>query len=326
MMAWADRLWFITYLSVPGPTNGTGLFSVDRNMMMTRVASHSSTYANRLLKSNLNVIVIGPYIIDAQGGVRTIEPLLTVRIGGMSEHLTDPDSVYMLGMDGPYWEVNLVTLAVKQLFDLTVALDLPPGEQAHFKAAHTVGGLTYVATNTYEQADDLGLVHGGRLASWDGASLNWTILERTAFFEITARKNFGCTLFASGMDDKSVKLNVLDTGCSDAPVPPDASRWQHYRLPKCASCDGGAREARLPALRRRLLYTFHSPRIPSLPLSSLAATHTHDHLWTTEWPRIREGKSRKMRDVAEEAQGMLRAHPQAPHPTLPLPQLRLRGI
>ena len=107
-----------------------------------------------------------------------------------------------------------------------------------------------MATNTYEQADDLGTAHGGRLASWDGVQANWTIIESTAFFEITGRKNFGCAIFASGMDDKSVKLNVLDNGCSDAPVPPDMRRWQRYRLPK--------------------------------------STHTHDHLWCTEWPRIRE--------------------------------------
>lgn len=119
----------ISYLSVPGPTNGTGLFSIDKNMVLTRIASHSSVYANRLLKPNLNCIVIGPYIIDAAGGVRTIEALLTVRIGGMSEHLTDPNKVYMLGMDGPFWQVDLVTLEVQQLFDLTEALGIPAGEQ-----------------------------------------------------------------------------------------------------------------------------------------------------------------------------------------------------
>lgn len=43
-------------------------------------------------------VVIGPYVIDLAGNVRTIEALLNVRIGGMAKHLTDPDNkVYMLG-------------------------------------------------------------------------------------------------------------------------------------------------------------------------------------------------------------------------------------
>ena len=58
----------------------------------------------------------------------------------------------------------------------------------------------------------------------------------------------GCTLFALGWDDSSVILKVVDTGCGG-----DASydeTVQTYRLPKGA--------------------------------------HSYDHLWTTEWPRIRE--------------------------------------
>ena len=102
MMAWADVLYYVTYLSVPNAGNGTGLYSVDASMKQTLLKSHSSVYANRLLVPGMQSIVIGPYVIDAQGGIRTIDALLDVRIGGMAEHLLHPESmVYMLGMDGP---------------------------------------------------------------------------------------------------------------------------------------------------------------------------------------------------------------------------------
>lgn len=62
-----------------------------------------------------------------------------------------------------------------------------------------IAGYLYVASNTYEQADALGIQHGGRLARWNGnMSSQWEILEETAFFEITGRLNMGCVVFAVG--------------------------------------------------------------------------------------------------------------------------------
>ena len=250
LMAWADRLYAISYLSVADAGSGTGLYEIDENMTQTLVAAHNSTYANRLLIPLADVIVIGPFVIDAQRNVRVFESLLHVRVGGMAEHLTEPATlVYMLGMDGPLWECSLVTLACTQLFDLVKALDIPAsaGEQPHFKAAHTSSGLLWVASNTFEQQDALGFAGGGRLATWDGTSANWTIIARTAYAEVTGRRNFGCAVFALGWDSNSVILTVVDNGCDD---PSYDKSLQHYRLPK--------------------------------------ASHAYDHLWTTEWPRIRE--------------------------------------
>lgn len=257
MMAWNDLLYYVTYLSVPAAGNGTGLYSVDANMKQTVLAEHSSVYANRMIVPGMQSIVIGPYVIDAVGNIRTITDLLTVRVGGMAEHIHAPDTkAYFLGMDGPLWEVDLVTLAVTQLFDMVKALDMcsyPTScpEQPHFKAAHTMAGLLYVATNTYEEQDALRIQHGGRLATWDGSSANWTILERTAFVEVTGRHNMGAVVWALGWDDVSVILKVLETG-SDMPA---YGGMTTYRLPK--------------------------------------GSHAYDHLWTTEWPRIREVESER---------------------------------
>ena len=252
MMAWADALYYVTYLSVPNAGNGTGLYKVTPDMKQTTLAEHSSVFANRMLVPGMQSIVIGPYVIDAQGGIRTISALLNVRIGGMAEHILFPETkVYMLGMDGPLWEVDLVTLETTKLFDLISALDMCSfptkcPEQPHFKAAHSMAGRLWVATNTYEEEDELSIQHGGRLAWWDGnATSNWTIVERTAFVEVTGRHNMGQVLFAVGWDDASVILKVQELDSSYA-----GGAMSTYRLPK--------------------------------------ASHAYDHLWTTEWPRIRE--------------------------------------
>jgi hypothetical protein len=192
MMSWLDRMYVISYLSVPKAGAGTGLYAIDANLQLTKLANHSSVYANRMMHPPTNSIVIGPYVIDAFGNIRTFEALLLVRVGGMAEHITEPDTrVYMLGMDGPLWDCSLVDMQCVQIFDLVQALNIPASiEQPHFKAAHTMNGTLYVGSNTFEQADALGLASGGRLASWQGNLTSpWTILEETAFFEITGRHN-----------------------------------------------------------------------------------------------------------------------------------------
>lgn len=82
--------------------------------MDSQIEQHNSTYANRAIVPGINSIVIGPYIIDTAGSVTVIEDLLQVRIGGMAAHLSDPHKVYMLGMDGPLWEVDLISLEVSR--------------------------------------------------------------------------------------------------------------------------------------------------------------------------------------------------------------------
>ncbi|CAG5122323.1 unnamed protein product, partial [Candidula unifasciata] len=244
LMPWADKLYVVSYLSVFDSGSGTGLYTIDENFTMTTLAQHNSTYANRLLHKETSQIIVGAWVIDLQGNVRVFSDLLTVRVGATAEHLTHPDTmVYMLGMDGPLWECNVTSLACAQLFDLVEVLEIPSseGEQPHFKAAHTMNGRLVVASNTFEEEDFTGKQHGGRLAEWRGPGQNWTILERTAFVEVTGRRNFGQVIYALGWDYRSVILKVFD---------PANNYWQTYRLPK--------------------------------------ASHAYDHLWQTEWPRIRE--------------------------------------
>eukprot|EP01079_Euglenida_sp_SAG-EU17-18_P004876 gene4876-5025_t len=96
LMPWADRLYMVSYLSVPGYGAGTGLYEIDQSLAMRKVANHTSVYANRMLHHWTDTIIMGPYVIDKNRNIRTITDLLNVRIGAMAEHLTSPETkVYM---------------------------------------------------------------------------------------------------------------------------------------------------------------------------------------------------------------------------------------
>ncbi|MHC4591662.1 MAG: hypothetical protein ACYS8L_03085, partial [Planctomycetota bacterium] len=162
-----------------------------------------------------------------------------VRVCSTPRHLHDPaNKVYVLGMEGEFLEMDVNTLEVNSLADVTEELAIPE-RRAHFKAGYTSFGRVIVASNTYDEDDVTQGTGDGRLAEWDGE--NWRILERTAFVEVTGRGGFGGTAFATGCDRASAILKVYTE--ADA-------RWRTYRLPK--------------------------------------ASHTFDHWWQTEWPRIRE--------------------------------------
>jgi len=248
LMPWADNLYMVSYLSVPNSGSGTGLYQINPDFTMVKLHNHNSTYANRILHKNTSQIIIGAWIIDMKAEVRTFEALLHVRVGATAEHLTHPESmVYMLGMDGPLWECNVTSLECTKLFDLVKELKIPKNQQPHFKAAHTMNGRLIVASNTFDELDFTRLSHGGRLAQWKGPGTNWTILEHTAFVEVSGRANFGKVMYALGWDDRSVLLKVLVGESVDKH---EEGVWRTYRLPK--------------------------------------ASHAYDHLWQTEWPRIRE--------------------------------------
>jgi hypothetical protein len=242
LMPWCDSLWVVTYLSHTKETgSGTGLYEITPDFKMTkRPESHPGTYTNRMVHFPTNQMIIGPHVVDAEKNVRTIESLLDVRISGTARHLEKHDThVYMLGMEGEFFELDMQTLETKLLFNLTEELKMGEGDYSHFKAVYTWDGKVVVANNTYGEPDFQGKQAGGRLAEWDGKT--WTVLEKAPFVEATGRSGFGDTIFATGWDQASAILKVY-TKANDT--------WTRYRLPK--------------------------------------GTHTHDHMFQSEWPRIRE--------------------------------------
>ncbi|RCK70152.1 hypothetical protein DT076_05590 [Desertihabitans brevis] len=245
LMPWADRLWFVTYVAHKAPTGGgTGLFTLDDDLQLTKhPASVVGTYANRIVHHESNQLFIGPHVIDVEGNVRTIDALVDHRLTATCRHLTDPaNKVYTLGMEGEFFEVDVHTLEVTQLFDLLEVLDVRG--YPHFKDAISRHGRVVVCNNSYYDKDFPTGESEGRLAEWDGTE--WRTLARTQFNTLGSANGIGDALFAVGQDRASALLHVYlpETG------------WKVYRLPK--------------------------------------STHTQDHAFTTEWPRIREVESERL--------------------------------
>lgn len=222
LMPWAGRLWMVTYVAHKRRSGtGSGLYEITSDLTVTkRPESCDGTYANRFVHWESNQLFIGPHVIDADRRVRTIDSLRDIRVTAVMDHLTDPERfVYVLGMEGEFFEVDVRNLSVKMLFDLTEELALPADAQPHFKAGFTGQGRTVVCNNTYDNAEFLGLRSAGRLAEWDGG--DWRIVERNPFYEVHGRKRLGGVVYAVGWDRASVLLKALVAG-----------EWQTYRLPK----------------------------------------------------------------------------------------------
>ena len=239
LMPWADRLWLITYVSHTSSSGaGTGLYAIDEHFNMRKhPESVVGTYANRMIHAPTHQLIMGPHLIDTEGRVRTIHEITGHRLTATMEHLEDPaNKVYFLTMEALLLEVDLRTLKATQLFDLKDELGIPAGVHPHFKGGHTSSGRIVVANNSYDERDFTGELAGGRLAEWDGRE--WCILERTAFNEVTGRKNWGQVIFATGWDKASAILKVFANGS-----------WSTYRLPKASHCFDHCWQTEWPRIR-----------------------------------------------------------------------------
>jgi hypothetical protein len=250
---WADRLWALTYVSSKSRSGvGTGLYEIFPDMtMVRRPESLVGTYTNRMVHWETNQLFFGPYVIDARRNIRTIEELLDVRLCGTMRHLTDPGKkVYMLGMEGEFFELDVHTLRSQSLGNISETLGVPRDHWPHFKAGHTAFGRVVVANNTYDLRDFEGPDCGGCLAEWDGR--NWTLLEKTAFNEVTGLGETCKTMFATGWDKASAILMFFSTR---------TGQWRRYRLPKASHCFDHGWSTEWPRIRQteheRLLMDCH---------------------------------------------------------------------
>lgn len=223
LMPWADRLWAITYVAHLARTgSGTGLYTIENNMeLIKHPESVVGTYANRLVHTQSMQLAIGPYLIDTVGRVRLIPEFKDHRLAATMTHLEDPvNKLYYLAMEGEFFEVDVNTLEVTQLFQLMEELNEPEKSKPHFKSGFTAHGRVVVCNNSYNSKDYSGEWNAGRLAEWDGKG-EWKIIEETAFTEVWAAGSFGQPLIATGWDKASVIMRVFING-----------EWKRYRLPK----------------------------------------------------------------------------------------------
>ncbi|NQT35870.1 MAG: hypothetical protein HQ581_00185 [Planctomycetes bacterium] len=256
VVAWADRLWAITY----GPHLPDGsddkLYEIDAALnRTTRPESVGGTPANRMIHRESNQLNIGPYFIDAQRNVRVVPPSkMYGRLTATARHLTDPaEKVYVCDMEGLIYEVDVRSLDVNLLFKRPI-----PGW--HAKGGYSGQGRLVVANNGEHGAGSVNQYKpfdyfvdptptspedAGALGQWDGKT--WSLVERRQFTDVTGPGGIlgppddDAPLWAIGWDRRSLLLKLCDEG-----------RWSTFRLPVAD-------------------YSYFGK-----------------HGWHTEWPRIRE--------------------------------------
>ena len=276
VVPWAGSLWAITY----GPHLPTGssdkLYQITPDLrQIVRRESIGGTPANRMIHRETNRLLIGPYVIDADGEVRTIPyARMPGRLTGAARHLTDPaGKVYVATMETGLYELDMRTFEVRTLVrengmnDGVIAkavakaggkwpcgwADAPvtrvPGY--HAKGLCSGFGRVFVANNgeNTEEARRNPFVPSGVLAWWNEPGRDWTTIRRCQFTDVVTRDGiYGNEhpdrnpVWSLGWDAKSVILAVTTNGAD----------WVSYRLPKASHCYDGA------------------------------------HGWNTEWPRIRD--------------------------------------
>jgi len=255
VVPWANRLWIVTYAPHKPTGSDDQLYEIDSALRLTaRPESVGGTPANRFIHRESQQLFIGLHAIDAQGQVRTIPyAKMYGRPTGNARHLTDPaNKIYYASMEEGFYEVDVHTLAVTELFRDE---QLKDGRKANLPGYHGKGlysgqGLLLYANNG--EHGPAALVNpeipSGVLASWDGTAENWSVIRRNQFTEVTGPGGLmGNTapatdpVWSIGWDHRSLILQVLDHGA-----------WHSYRLPKSSHSYDGA------------------------------------HGWNTEWPRIRD--------------------------------------
>lgn len=236
-----------------GTGSGTGLRVIEPDLTMRRhPEATDGTYANRMVHHASNQCIIGPHVIGADHTVRTVRELADVRLCGTSPHLTDPENlVYVLGMEGELFELNVRTLAVRQVADLQQHLGTEGEGLVLFKDCFTHNGRLVVCSNEYMDEDFRRKRSQGRLAEWMGSG-PWAIVEQKPYVGLGGILTFGGTIFAIGWDQASAILSV-HTAADD--------KWTRYRLPKASHCFDHKWQTEWPRVRsvehERLLLDAH---------------------------------------------------------------------
>ena len=102
VVPWADRLWVISYAPHKPQGSSDKLYEITPDLrQIVRPESVGGTPANRMIHRESQQLFIGPYAIDAKGGVRVIPPgAMFGRLTGNARHLTEPaDKIFCATME-----------------------------------------------------------------------------------------------------------------------------------------------------------------------------------------------------------------------------------
>ncbi len=266
IVPWDDRLWVVTYAPHAPSGSSDKLYEITPELQqIIRPESIGGTPANRMIHRESNQLFIGPYAIDASGKVRTIPSSdMFGRLTANARHLTDPaNKIYYATMEEAIYEVDVKSLKVTELFRDEAKkgghhADLPG---YHGKGLYSSQGLLVYANNGEygNAAQTRAETPSGALASWDGTSVNFNIVRRNQFTEVTGpggihgNSESGDPLWTMGWDHRSLILMLLENG-----------QWHSFRLPKGSHSYDGAHgwNTEWPRIREigegdKLLATMH---------------------------------------------------------------------
>ncbi len=217
LMPWAEVLWAVTYNSHMQRTgSGLGLYAIDADLRPVLIHKHDGTHANRLVHTESQQAIIGPYAIDMRGRHRVIESLLNHRVTATMRHLADPAGrVYMLTMEGLLFEMDVETVKTTLVADVVKQFGID--KRPHFKGGFTGQGRVVVANNGFYEFGE----NEAGLFEWDGKT--WRAISRKPHMECAGRQNLGNVIFCTGWDESSVLLWALIK-----------EKWRRYRLPKAS--------------------------------------------------------------------------------------------
>ena len=263
VVPWAGKLWAIEYFAGGGNTDGSPhLFSIEDNLTLTpHRRYYGGSIASRLIHQNK--LILGPYIIDDQGGIRewrVYPDMYGQHVSAVATDLNDPNKINTAGLSNERWAIDLSGTA-----DPLPAAQVIPQHTLNaisspkygFTGKHCKGARTGQGVTVYGSNGEGSWPGGaGSLFEWTGVEsgnvtndLNqWKLVERIQINEITGPGGIhgevtpNEPIWAMGWDHRSVVLM-----CRDA-----ITGWHKYRFPK--------------------------------------ASHTHDNTngWHVEWPRIRD--------------------------------------
>lgn len=263
VVPWAGKLWAIEYFAGGGNTDGSPhLFSIEDDLTLTPHRNYyGGSIASRLIHNNK--LILGPYIIDDQGGIRewrVYPDMGGQHVSAVAKDLNDPNKINIAGLSNERWAIDLSgtadPLPAGQVIQQHTLNEISSPKYGftgkHGKGLRTGQGVTVYGSN----GEGSWPGGAGSLFEWTGVETGnltndlsqWKLIERIQINEITGPGGIHGEvtpdepMWAMGWDHRSVVLM-----CRDA-----VTGWHKFRFPK--------------------------------------ASHTHDNTngWHVEWPRIRD--------------------------------------
>ena len=212
LIPWADRLYYSTYLAMPGDGAGTKIGYIDRNYADHTVLQTDAIHTGRFIHWETEQLCIGCVAVEKDGTAHTISDLLNVRVSGFAVHLSTPTThVYALSMEGKLYSVNLTTYTATEIINIKTTLSQT---YVHYKACWThaapFGSTDRVVCVSNVQSSATAALSGAVVAV-DPIGLTASVKLQDSAIEVAGQyypSNGGIT-YVIGKDHKSPFLGVM---------------------------------------------------------------------------------------------------------------------